>query len=78
MRSSDSKVAKYVRRINELLTAGRASVKSIMSLHGNLVFAANVSPFGRPFLAALSALVIGRKMTEIVVLGKLARLGLRI
>ena len=78
MRSSDSKVAKYVGRINELLMVGRASVKNIMSLHGNLVFAANVAPFGRPFLAALSALVIGRKLGEIVALGRLARLCLRI
>ena len=78
MRSADSKVAKYVGRINEFLARGSATVADVMSLHGNLNFAANVAPFGRPFLAALSALVVRRRSTDVVILGKLARLGLRI
>ena len=78
MRSADAKVAKYVGRINELLPRGNASAPDIMSLHGNLSFAANVAPFGRPFLAALSALVIRRKKADVVTLGNLARLCLRV
>ena len=77
MRSTDPKVAKYVARINELLTRGRAPATDIMSLHGNSNVAANVAPFGCPLLAALSALAIGRKNAK-VILGNLALLCLRI
>ena len=49
-----------------------------MALHGNLVFAAGVAQFGRPFLASLSSLVAGKKKWEVVTLTKLARLSLRV
>ena len=48
-----------------------------MSLHGNLNFAANVAPFGKPFLAVLSNLVAGRPLNEEVKLNELARMRLR-
>ena len=49
-----------------------------MSIHGNLNFAANVAPFGKPFLAVLSNLTIGCSKNDIVEIGYLASLGLRI
>ena len=49
-----------------------------MSIHGNLNFAANVTPFGRPFLATLSNLTMGRNKSDMVVIGPLAQMGLRI
>ena len=78
MKSADSKVKKYVKRIDELLTTNRARVDTIMSIHGNLNFAANVAPFGRPFLATLSNLIIGHKKSDFVEIGDLASLSLRI
>ena len=69
---------KYVRRIDELLTTNVARADTIMSIHGNLNFAANVAPFGRPFLATLSNLTIGRKKSDLVEIGSLASLSLRI
>ena len=69
MKSSESKVQKYVRRIDELLTTNVARADTIMSIHGNLNFAANVAPFGRPFLATLSKLIIGQKRVTSLRLG---------
>ena len=78
MKSSGSKVTKYVGRIDELLANGMAQAVDVMSLHGNLSFAANVAPFGKPFLAALSALVVGRKKSDVVALEELSIMCLRI
>ena len=78
MKPAESKVKKYIIRIDQLLTAKVARVDEIMSIHGNLNFAANVAPFGRPFLATLSNLTIGRNKSDIVEIGKLASMGLRI
>ena len=78
MKSSGSKVTKYVGRIDELLANGMAQAVDVMSLHGNLCFAANVAPFGKPFLAALSALVVGRKKSDVVALEELSIMCLRI
>ena len=69
---------KYVMRIDELLTTNGARADTIMSIHGNLNFAANVAPFGRPFLATLSKLITGQKKSDFVEIGKLAALSLRI
>ena len=78
MKSSVKKVEKYLLRINEALQANTVTAQEIMALHGNLVFAAGVAPFGRPFLASLSSLVAGKKKWEVVTLTKLARLSLRV
>ena len=78
MKSAESKVQKYVKRIDELLTTNGARADTVMSIHGNLTFAANVAPFGRPFLATLSNLLIGRKKRDFIEIGKLAALSLRI
>ena len=64
MRSSERKIKKYVARIDELLLAKRAQVSTLMSIHGNLNFVANAAPFGRPFLALLSNLLIGRQKSD--------------
>ena len=57
---------KYVARIDEALASRVISVQKLMSLHGNLTFAAVVAPFGKPFLAALSSIVAGKRPTELV------------
>ena len=69
---------KYVKRIDELLTTKVARADKIMSIHGNLNFAANVAPFGRPFLATLSNLISSRNKSDIHEIGNLASLSLRI
>jgi len=76
MRSSANKVKKYVARIDKALRGDTVTAQEIMSLHGNLVFAANVAPFGRPFLAPLSSLVAGRRKGDAIKLTALARLSL--
>ena len=72
------KLKKYVARIDKILRRGTVTAQEIMSIHGNLVFAANVAPFGGPFLAPLSSLVAGKKKWEALTLSALARLSLRI
>ena len=49
------KVAKYLKRINEMLLTKYASSKEFERLIGNLVWASYVEPWGRPFLSALSS-----------------------
>ena len=78
MKSSPSKVSKYVGRIDSALSSGVILVKDLMSLHGNLSFAANVAPFGKPFLATLTNLLVGYTGKETVKLDRLAKLSLRI
>ena len=78
MKSSLSKVSKYLGRIDSALSSGVILVKDLMSLHGNLSFAANVAPFGKPFLAALTNLLVGYTGKETVKLDRLAKLSLRI
>ena len=65
-------------RVDEALALPDISVKKLMSLHGNLTFAAVVAPFGKPFLAALSCIIAGKRPTEVVQLSQIARMGLRI
>ena len=57
--TTKKKVEKYVSRIDEALESPSISVRKLMSLHGNLTYAAVVAPFGRPFLAALSGTIVG-------------------
>ena len=78
MKSSIEKVEKYMARIDKTLRAQTLSVQEILSLHGNLMFAANVTPFGLTFLAALSNLTAGRKKWEVVELTELTRLSLSV
>ena len=78
LRVAPSKVEKYALRIDEALRSVSMAADKIMSLHGNLNFAATAAPFGRPFLSSLSSLVAGRKKTEVVTLSKPAAMCLRI
>ena len=78
MKSSPSKVTKYVKRIEKALLDGEILAKELMSLHGNLCFAANVTPYGKPFLAVLSDLLIGHKKQDVIKVDRLAKLALRI
>ena len=74
VKSTNKKVTKYISRIDEALETVDIPVKKVMSLHGNLVFAAAVAPFGKPFLAALSNLVIGKSTSATVRLTPIARM----
>ena len=78
MMSSARKVRKYVARIDAILAGVTVQARDLMSLHGNLCFAANVAPFGKPFLAALSCLTAGRNKHDIVMLDDVSKMGLRI
>ena len=48
------KIIKYKQKIVDLLDKSYATKEEFESLHGNLNYVAEVEPFGRPFLAALS------------------------
>ena len=61
-----------------MLDADRTSVKSILKLHGNLSYAAGVTPFGRPFLASLMNAIQGRMHTEVVEVPEKVKSDLRI
>ena len=69
---------KYRLRIAAVLAVELVSRKSLEKLHGCLNYVAVVEPFGRPFLAHLTMAISEEGVDDIVILSKLARLGLRI
>ena len=76
--TSEKKVMKYRLRIAAALAMELVSRKSLEKLHGCLNYVAVVEPFGRPFLAHLTMAISGEGLDEMIILSKLARLGLRI
>ena len=78
LRVAPAKVEKYVSRIDDALRDISMPAHKIMSLHGNLNFAATAAPFGRPFLSSLSGLVAGRTKNDVVTLNDTAAMCLRI
>ena len=61
-----------------MLQKKETSVTEILQLHGNLNYAAQVSPFGRPFLAALTITIRGRTRHEDVAIPEVMKSALRI
>ena len=78
VRTAPVKVVKYLRRIKNMLQSRTSSVEDLQKLHGNLNYASEVSPFGRPFLAALITPTIGKEPKDLVDVTPLAKMGLRI
>ena len=78
VRTSADKQKKYVARIRDMLNADRASVRDVLKLHGNLNYAAGVTPFGRPFLASLTTAIQGLKHTETIKVSETLKSDLRI
>ena len=54
-RLSTKKQTKYINQINVVLESKQISVTNLEKLVGYLTYAAQVSPFGRPFLSVLSS-----------------------
>ena len=54
IRTAEKKREKYFTRILHVMASRTTSVKEMQQLHGNLNFAAQTAPYGRPFLAHLS------------------------
>ena len=77
-RTAANKKVKYLNRINLLLAKDSTQVSDILTMHGNLNYAALVTPFGRPFLAPLTNATIGRTPDETVVVSEHVKMGLRI
>ena len=78
VRTSEKKKRKYLARITNLLAKDNASVKEILQIHGNLNYAAEVTPFGRPFLAPLSNLTVEHEQKDMVNICPLSKMGLRV
>ena len=78
VRTSEKKKRKYLARITNLLAKDNASVKEILQIHGNLNYAAEVIPFGRPFLAPLSNLTVEHEQKDMVDICPLSKMGLRV
>ena len=78
IRTSDNKRTKYLSRINNLLNKDCVKVEELTRLHGNLTYAACVSPFGRPFLGPLMNLTINRTPTAEVSISPLVKMCLRV
>ena len=78
MRTATNKKIKYLNRINLLLAKDSTEVSEILTMHGNLNYAALVTPFGRPFLAPLTNATIGRSQDETVPVSEHLKMGLRI
>ena len=71
VKTAPNKRRKYLRRIQNLLEKSSSTVEMILQLHGNLNYAALVAPFGKPFLAPLTACTRGHKDQDIVPVTKL-------
>ena len=78
IRTSANKRAKYLSGIAELLSKNTCVAKDIDRIHGNLNYAAQVTPFGRPFLAPLTKLVVHKNLKDTVIITDLAKRSLRI
>ena len=78
VRTAKKKQKKYIQRIRLMLGAPEATVNQVQKLHGNLNFAAETAPFGRPFLAHLTNAIRGEKNNERVRIPKMMKMGLRI
>ena len=78
VRTSEKKKVKYLSRISDLLGKETTTVKEILRIHGNLNYAAEVAPFGRPFLAPLSNLTVDKELKDIVNICQLSKMGLRV
>ena len=78
VRTSESKRAKYLSRIDKHLRSHYASVHDLLKLNGNLNYAAEVAPFGRPFLAPLTNATVGHEAKDIVPLDPIMKMCLRI
>ena len=64
---SVKKKDKYIARIENILKSEYIKIKLLETIVGNLTYAAWVSPFGRPFLSALSSKITSSKGSWIFV-----------
>ena len=78
VRTSEKKRSKYMSRIDELLRASVVTVEDLLKIHGNLNYAAEVSPFGRPFLAPIMNRTAGLQKKDLVVLSTIDKMCLRV
>ena len=65
-RLSEKKRKKYIARINDALSSPSISIKNLERLLGNLTYAAQVAPFGRPFLSVLSSKINPTKRKQMI------------
>ena len=70
------KIIKYKQKLLDLLDKSHATKDEIESLHGSLNYVADVEPFGRPFLAALSKVCTRRTQKESILIPDEVRHGL--
>ena len=78
VRVAEKKCEKYIKRIRQVLSATEVTVNEVQKLHGNLNFAAETAPFGRPFLAHLTNAIRGVENDELVQVPEIMKMGLRI
>ena len=78
VRTAEDKRTKYLHRIELLLGRAVTRTSDILQIHGNLNYASQVSPFGRPFLAPLTDAVCGLTQDGKVAVSERIKMGLRI
>ena len=78
VRTAEKKRKKYRRKIASFLSKSTTTTEDILKLHGSLNYAAQVAPFGRPFLAPLTNLTTYKEPRDKVVIDDLTRKGLGI
>ena len=61
-----------------MLRATSTTINEVQKLHGNLNFAAETAPFGRPFLAHLTNAIRGAESDDLLRIPKMMKMGLRI
>ena len=77
VRTSEKKIEKYTSRISGLLKQKLVTRKDLEQIHGNLNYVAAIEPFGRPFLAPLTAAYSSKPYKVGFTLPRLARRGLQ-
>ena len=78
IRIAEKKRVKYIQRIRDLLQSSTSTVSILQKVLGNLNYAAEVAPFGRPFLAHLTNAISGADREGSVHVTEIMKLALRI
>ena len=78
VKTARAKQKKYLKRIEHMLGVSSARVEDIWQLHGNLYYAAGVTPFGRPFLAHITNATKGLDKNGKVCIPPLMKMSLRL
>ena len=65
-------------RIRQLLAMTSTTLHTLQQIHGNLNYAAEVAPFGKPFLAHLTNAIASADNSEVIMIRESVKVSLRL